>query len=422
MKLKIAIIGTGIIGACCAVHLARENYDVIMIEPGEPGDKHAASYGNAGWISPGSVVPMSMPGLWKKIPAYIADPYGPLTIRWRYLPSLLPWLVAFLVAGSTQSRVERTAGALKALLGDAIARHIALAAEAGVSELISKNGLLYVYPNRAAFDADGNAWRLRRKNGVCWRELDGDALRREHPGLGKQYNFAALVEAGGHCPDPGRYTAVLVKHAHTSGAKMTHATATGFKIESGRLVSVLTDKGEIVCDKAVICAGIGSRSLVRKIGENIPLVSERGYHVAIACKTDYPNRPIMPSDGRMGITLTSDGLRAAGQVELANEHAPPDWRRADILLDALKAAFPDMEVSPSTTVTKWMGHRPSTPDGLPVIGPSVKCADIIHAFGHGHVGFASGPATASIVADLVAERPPLIALAPYAPDRFGRWL
>ena len=97
----------------------------------------------------------------------------------------------------------------------------------------------------------------------------------------------------------------------------------------------------------------------------------------------------------------------------------PNWRRASVLLDHLRRTWPGLpERIAEDRITTWMGHRPSTPDGLPVIGPASGCADILFAFGHGHVGLAAAPATACLVADLLADRAPSIAAAPYSPGRF----
>ena len=129
----------------------------------------------------------------------------------------------------------------------------------------------------------------------------------------------------------------------------------------------------------------------------------------------------MPSDGKMAISMTRAGLRIAGQVELAGLDAAPNWKRAEILRDHALRTFPGLPRDlPSDRVKVWMGHRPSTPDGLPVIGLASGCPDVCHAFGHGHVGLASGPVTGRLVADLIAGTPPVIDPAPYAPARFGR--
>ena len=210
----VVVIGAGIVGAATAVELLRDGHRVTILEPGEPGGEQAASYGNGTLLNPSSVIPMSAPGIWRKVPGWLADPLGPLAIRWRYLPRLLPWLSRFLRAGATEARVAETARALRPLLLDAPELHRRLAEEAGVGELITRQGVLFVFPTRADFEAEELAWRLRRENGVRWLELSADELRQREPGLDRRYTFGVLVEENGQCRDPGAYVAALVRHAH----------------------------------------------------------------------------------------------------------------------------------------------------------------------------------------------------------------
>lgn len=156
----------------------------------------------------------------------------------------------------------------------------------------------------------------------------------------------------------------------------------------------------------------------------MPLVSERGYHIVLPGIVDRPNTGLMPWDGKMAVTPTTHGLRVAGQVELASLQAPPDWRRAQVLLNHASRLFPDSIPDPAgtsnpETLQRWLGHRPSTPDGLPVIGPASRCADIIHAFGHGHSGLCQAPATAEAVAALVDEAAAPFPIEAFSPRRFG---
>lgn len=419
---RVAVIGAGIVGACAALELLRDGHAVTILDPAEPGGPQAASSGNGTWIGAASVVPMSTPGLWRRVPGFLLDSTGPLTIRPRALPHLAPWLLRFLLAGATTARVERTARALSALLSDAPARHAALAGETGLSDKVERRGLLYVYPDRAAFEAEALAWRLRRMVGVAWSELDDGMLRAREPDLSSRYRFGILVEAGAHVPDPGGYVAALVAEAVRRGAVLKRARATNFAVAARRLVAVGTDVGAVPCERAVIAAGIRSGALAQKLGDRIPLASERGYHVVVARPEGLPRTPLMPSDGRMANVMTPAGLRAAGQVELAHVDDPPDWRRADILLAHLARTWPGLpDPLPPGRVSRWMGHRPSTADGLPVIGPSRATDDVVHAFGHGHVGLAAGPITGRLVADLVSDREPSIPLAPYQSGRFRFW-
>lgn len=417
-QLHCAVVGAGIVGACCALELLARGHRVTLLDPGPPGGEQAASFGNGAWISPASVVPMSMPGLWKKLPGYLLDREGPFTLRWDALPGLAPWLWRFLRAGATPKRVRATARALSALLHDAPRRHVALAQALGQPELVRCQGLLYVYPDRSDFEAEALAWSLRRDNGVAWQELEAPALRRLAPPLGPGYRFGILVPAGAHCTDPGAYVAALVRQAQARGARLEAHAATGFDIESGRLRGVRTTGGPLACDRAVLAAGIASGGLARAAGDRVPLCSERGYHVMMAQPGFELPVPLMPSDGKMANTSLVGGLRLAGQVELARPDAAPDWGRADILLRHARRIFPGLPAQAMAS-RRWMGHRPSTPDGLPVIGRARASDDLVHAFGHGHVGLASAPATASLVADLLAGRTGQTDPRPYAAARFG---
>jgi D-amino-acid dehydrogenase len=417
---RVVVIGAGIVGAACAIELLRDGHTVTIVEPGEPGGEQAASYGNGTLLNPSSVIPMSSPGLWKKVPGYLADPLGPLAIRWSYLPRLWPWLRRFVMAGSTPAKVAAIGRALRPLLEAAPEHHRALAEQAGVGELITRQGVLFAFPDRAAFEAEALSWRVRRENGVQWLELDEDELRQREPALDRRYKFAVLVEANGQCRDPGAYVAALVRHAVAQGAVLRRARASGFRIDGRRLQAVVTDGGEIACDKAVIAAGAWSKVLARAAGDVVPLETERGYHVVIADPGVEPRYPVMPSDGKMGCAMTPQGLRLGGQVELAGLEAAPNWARAEVLLRFARRVYPGIPADlPRERIKLWMGHRPSMPDGLPCLGPASGCADVVHAFGHGHVGLTAGATTGKLVAAVIAGRAPSIDLAPYAVSRFA---
>ena len=415
----VVVIGAGIVGAATAIELLRDGHRVTILEPGEPGGEQAASYGNGTLLNPSSVIPMSSPGIWRKVPGWLADPLGPLAIRWRYLPRLLPWLTRFLRAGATEARVAATARALRPLLLDAPELHRRLAEEAGVGDLITRQGVLFVFPSRADFEAEALAWRLRRETGVRWLELSADELRQREPALSRRYTFAVLVEENGQCRDPGAYVAALVRLAVAQGAELRRERAVGFRIEGQRLRAVRTEAGEVAGDRAVIAAGAWSHVLAAEAGDRVPLETERGYHAVIADPGIAPRYPVMPSDGKMACVMSAQGLRLAGQVELAGLDAAPNWQRAAVLRDFARQVFPDLPADlPEGKVKVWMGHRPSTPDGLPCIGPASGCADVVHAFGHGHVGLTAGAMTARLVADLMGGKPAAFPLAPYAAQRF----
>lgn len=424
-KLTIAVIGAGIIGLCTALELQRDGHDIVFIEPDAPGGRQAASYGNGTWLNPGSIMPMSTPGLWKQVPGFLLDPNGPFIIRWRHLPGLAGWLIRFLRAGRSWPQVERCAEQRYWLSATIAQDHAALADEAGCPTLVRRNGLMFVYPDQAALDAEQRTWQIRARLGIRFTRVEESELRRQMPMLGPSYRIGMRIEDGAQVYDPQGYCHALYQLALSRGATRVTARATGFNAEGGRLRAVVTGAGAVSCDRAVIAAGIGARDLARQAGDTVPLISERGYHIVIPDPDFDLAVGLMPSDGKMGVVSTPQGVRLAGQVELASTDAPPDWRRAHILLGYARKMFPALagqidEVAQRTGAPEyWMGHRPSTPDGLPCIGPASGCADIIHAFGHGHVGMLQAPATGRLVAALVAGRRPAFDATVFLARRFG---
>jgi D-amino-acid dehydrogenase len=420
MARHVVVIGAGAVGAASALAALKDGHQVTILDPAEPGGEQAASYGNGCWLSPMSVIPPAVPGIWKKMPKFLSDPLGPLAIRWAYLPRVAPWLIRYLASGWRWEDVARTAGALRPLVQDAPRLHKMLADQAGVGHLIERRGLMYIYPSRADFEAERKAWDIRHQVGVRWIELDADELRQREPELDRRYGFGVFVDEGGHCTDPGAYVAALIALAEAEGAKLIPAHATGFRIEAGRLKAVMTRQGEILCDAAVIAAGVHSKPLARAAGDDVPLESERGYHAEISAPEVSPRHGLMPSDGKMSIMRTARGLRCAGQVEIAGIEAAPNWQRAEILKKHLISCFPGLPRDiPADRVKFWLGHRPSMPDGMPCLGPSRASPDVIHAFGHGHTGLVAAARTGEVVAALLAARTPPIPISAFDSRRFG---
>ncbi|MEY3729840.1 MAG: hypothetical protein RLZZ57_596 [Pseudomonadota bacterium] len=420
MARHVVVIGAGAVGAASALAALKDGHQVTILDPAEPGGEQAASYGNGCWLSPMSVIPPAVPGIWKKLPKYLSDPLGPLAIRWSYLPRVAPWLIRYLASGWRWEDVAKAAQALRPLVQDAPRLHQALANQAGVGHLIERRGLMYIYPSRADFEAERKAWDIRHQVGVRWIELDADELRQREPELDRRYGFGVFVDEGGHCTDPGAYVAALIALAEAEGAKLLRQHATGFRIEAGRLKAVLTRQGEVPCDAAVISAGVHSKPLARAAGDDVPLESERGYHAEISAPEVSPRHGLMPSDGKMSIMRTARGLRCAGQVEIAGIEAAPNWQRAEILKNHLLSCFPGLPKDiPTERIKFWLGHRPSMPDGMPCLGPSRASADVIHAFGHGHTGLVASARTGEVVAALLAGRAPPIPIASFDSRRFG---
>jgi glycine/D-amino acid oxidase-like deaminating enzyme len=413
----VAVIGAGIVGACTALMLQRRGHRPVLIDPNPPGE--GSSYGNAGCFNGSSVVPMSMPGIVGKVPGWIFDPLGPLSVRWRYLPRAAPWLWRFVRAGRAD-RVREQAKALRALLSASLPLITSLAREAGAGHLVHHRGHLYAYRSEEGYRADTAGWALRRDNGVAVEELDAQALRDFDPALSHDLVRAVLVAENGHTSNPGRLVNALVEQVVRNGGTLVRASALGFELDGGRLARVRTSACEVPVTAAVIAAGAFSKPLAAGLGDKLPLDTERGYHLVVREPEASPRVPTTDAEGKFIASPMDEGLRLAGTVEIGGLSLPPDWRRARALLRHARRLLPALRPDhPEERLQAWMGFRPSMPDSLPVIGRSRTSPDVIYAFGHGHVGMTGAPKTGELVAELIGGHAPSIDLTPFRPDRFS---
>lgn len=411
-RLPMVVIGGGIVGVCCASYLQRDGHDVTLLEREGPGE--GTSKGNAGALSPGSCVPLAMPGVLGKVPGWLLNPEGPLTIRPRYLPRALPWLLRF-TRSARPGRVVEIADALRALHRHVFECYEPLVGHADCADLIRHSGTLIVYQSEGAFLGSQGEWQLRKDRGVAMRTVTGAELRDIEPALSPRYTHGVLLPEHGYAANPYRLVRTLAARFAADGGHIEQASVRGLRRSRAGSTAVLLDDGEIEADRVIIAAGAWSGALTASLGLRVPLESQRGYQVTLTNPGVEARLPVSSSEEKFYATPMEDGLRVAGTVEFAGLEAPPDMRRARRLLAQVKALYPQAEVA---DFTEWMGHRPCLPDSLPVIGAVPGHPGALLAFGHGHNGMTSGPVTGRLVADLVAGRKPLIDPAPYAADRF----
>jgi D-amino-acid dehydrogenase len=413
---EIVVIGAGIVGMACASTILRAGHRVTVIDRGAPGE--GTSFGNAGCLNSSSVAPISMPGVLSQVPRWLLDPEGPLVLRWRYLPMLAPWLWRFVRAG-TPEKVAAQARALRDLLGTTLESYAPLVKAAGAEDLVHRVGHLTVYKSEASFAKDARAMDLRRDNGVVDDDLSLDELRQLEPGLSRDFIRGRMIAETGHVGDPHRLVARLAEAFVRDGGAIRRDPVRGFELAGGAVTGVRGESGVYPADHIVLAAGAWSKTLAKQLGDAVPLDTERGYHVVLRDPETMPRRPISSAEGKFFATPMDGGLRVAGTVEFAGLEAPPDWRRSRMLLRQAQDMFPGLarEIG-DERISMWMGFRPSMPDSLPVIGPSRCHRNVIHAFGHGHVGLIGGAMTGRIAAALVDGATPPIDIAPFRVDRF----
>lgn len=408
IQTEIAIIGAGIVALSCALELAQSGRTVTLLAPAD--DETGASYGNAGVIADYAVMPVGTPEVLRNLPRLLFDRNSPLAIRPAAMASLTPWLLRFL-RESLPSRAEANAQAIAALLAPTPAAWAALAAQIGAKSFLKPLGSLYLFET----DAERRAadFRAYRRHGVTVEEISRSELGQLQPGLPSHIGAGAAFFPNTVTLDDPRSVLRLLRTS-VAAAGVEHITKKVCSIEWVRTgIQLSGDELSLSARTVVLAAGAWSRPLAAMAGDRVPLDTERGYHLEYDGFTPFI-RQMTPVSRGFYFCPMAGRLRVAGTVELGGLHASASPHRWAALERGARVFLPDL---PEPT-RRWMGFRPSVPDSRPVIGPSQRGGDIIHAYGHGHLGLTLAPITARIVAALIAGQTPEIDITPYLPSRF----
>ena len=411
MSKSIVVIGAGICGVSTAIWLQRSGHDVILVDKGAPG--MGASFGNAGLLAHWSVEPFTSPRLWLDVPGFLLRRDGPLFIKWGHMPRMLPWLIKFM-ANATDAKTRNIVSNLDSILYDTVDQHKSLVKGTRAAKWLLDSKFSYAYPTENDFQQDAYSWEIKRSVGLTPRVVTGGAIQEEEPMLGSAIQCLAVLEGHGHITNPGAYVAELCNDFIDNGGSFIQEEVVDLTKKDGRITQVLTTTQSLACEKAVITAGMWSKELMHKLGINIPMETERGYHVVFENPSEVPRNPMLMTAGKFGVVPMEAGLRCAGVVELADHHTGPSKGPVELLKRQAHAAFPDLTYSGTQ---EWMGFRPTPPDSTPLIGEIGK-SGIFTGFGHQHIGMTAGPKTGRLIAQLVDLQTPNIDMLPFSPERF----
>ncbi|MGA3401288.1 MAG: FAD-dependent oxidoreductase [Acetobacteraceae bacterium] len=411
--MRVAVVGAGIVGVSCALHLRLAGHDVILLDPRPPGT--ATSFGNAGGIVTGAVVPNSTPALRRDLRRILFDKDSAVRLRWSYLPRLAPWLLRFLSEGRDE-RVREIARALQPLVSRAYEAHRELITVSGADGIVRPVGWLKVYAKEANFAATQYDRTIMAANGVRFDVLEGDEIRQLEPALAPRFEKALFQPDSAFVTSPRKLTEAHAAHFVRIGGALVQERVRGITPEPAG-VMLDCEFGYRQVDAVVIAAGAWSQELVRQVGDRVLLDTERGYHLNLdRGNAGELHRPVVfPDRGGFVLAPMQDGIRLTSGVELAGLDAPPDFSRIRRLIPRALDVLPGL----SAQVTRqWMGYRPSTPDSLPVIGRSPRSPHVYYAFGHQHLGLTLGPITGRLIAAFVSGRQPEFDVSPYRIERF----
>jgi len=411
-KSSVGVIGAGIQGVCISLFLLKKGFQVTLIDRDEPG-KNSASYGNAGHFSPYASVPINRPDVLADVPAMLLNSNGPLALKWNYVPKMIPWFIKF-IKNCSEKNMKHTAKYMHQILDLALPAYDELFQDIDVSGLVESKGIIYFWTDKDLKSRELEI-NMRKELGVEQQLLKPDDIHDLEPHIKKIYHGGVYYPSARHARNPRKILLKLFDLLLKQGGHFEKQNINIINFSSDNKPIIKTNLNSYTFDKAIIACGAFSKKLTDQMDENIPLDTERGYHVHFKGHDHLLSRPVIFLNRGFGITPMEQGLRVVGTVEFGGLDNPLSKKRILNLVNNAKYLFPEL----SEHQDEWLGFRPSLPDSLPVIGPSKNYKNLFYAFGHHHLGWTLGAITGKIVAGMIAEENTNLNLTPYSSARFS---
>ena len=407
----LIVTGAGIVGMSTALYAQKDGLKTAICDPALPGS--GTTYGSACTIATYACIPVNNPSIFMSLPNLLTSRDSPLSFNLRHGLKNTRWMLSFL-NNCRPSRVKHISQALGQFLAHADEGIDPLIAEAQAQDLIVRNDCLYVWSSRSGYEdaKDGNA--VRASHGVKFDKLTPNDVRQLEPNLQQPIHRGLRFKGARHITNPqelvrrmqrrfealgGIYIAHSVDHCRADDTGVTVYFSDGTQIRGGRLA---------------LTAGAHSGQLRGTGAEHLPLGTERGYHILYRDHGKLISRPVGWAEAGFYATPMAHGLRIAGTVEINAIEAAFNARCTDYLKQKSIEMFGPLGLPDDL----WMGHRPTLPDSLPVIGYSKTSKRIIYAFGHQHIGLTLGGVTGRIVTDLAQGRKSHCDISSFIPQRF----
>ncbi len=408
--IKIGIVGAGIQGVCNALFLQKKGFQVTLFDRDEPGN--AASYGNAGHFSPYASVSLNRSDILADVPQMLISSRGPLALKWNYVPKMMPWFLRFLI-NCRQEKMMHTAKYMHQILDQSLPAYDELFDDINLEGLVESKGILYVWTNKSLKSRELEI-RIRDELGVKQQLVNPKEIHDLEPNLKPFYDGGVFYDYARHARNPRKILLKLFEKFIEKGGKFLKLNIQNIDFDDEQPV-IRTEAQRFIFDKLVIACGAFSKRLTDKLHENIPLDTERGYHVHFKGCDHLISRPIVYTDRGFGMTPMEQGLRVVGTVEFGGLKNPPSKSRIKNLILNAK----DMIDGLPEHKDEWLGFRPSLPDFLPVLGPSKNYKNVFYSFGHHHLGWTLGAISGKIISKMIANENTNLNLDPYKSVRFS---
>jgi D-amino-acid dehydrogenase len=410
----VIVIGAGIVGVSTAIAVQQRGMSVILLDRREPGQE--TSYGNAGVLSSGSVMPINGPGIWKGLPKYLGNQHP--AMRWRrgWPLANTRWGLRFL-ANATEAATKPRSAALHGMIQASLKVHRQWIPKAGVSHRLRETGWLKAWRSdgRAAAAAEH---AMLQSFGIGSEVLDRQGISGLEHMIQPIYQVGLLHKDTASVDSPGSVVQAYARMFAAAGGVIRRGEVKALARTGDEWRVTMSDEAngpELTARHVVVALGPWSPDLLKPLGYVVPMAFERGYHQEFKANGSRSiKRPIYDADGGFVIAPVENGLRITSGVEFAPRDAPSSFAQLDAAIPRAQDILPL-----GTRVGEpWRGARPTLPDSLPMIGRAPRHAGLWLAFGHHHIGFSTGPGTGAAIAAMIAGAPPPFDVKAFDPARY----
>jgi D-amino-acid dehydrogenase len=403
--MKIAILGSGVIGTTAAYYLAKAGNDVTVLER-RSAPALETSYANAGEVSPGYSAPWAGPGVPIKAIKWLLMHHRPLVIKpmldfamWRWAAQMLRNCTAARYA-LNKGRMVRLAEYSRDCLKQ-------LRAETGIRYDERMQGTLQLFRTQKQLDGTGKDIEVLQQYGVPYQLLDRDGYLKYEPALAdvKDKFVGGLRLPGDETGDCFLFTQHVATLAQGLGAQFRFGVNVKRLItDTNALAGIDTDAGLVKADRYLVALGSYSTRMLAPIGVRIPVYPVKGFSITVPIRdaAKAPESTIMDETHKIAVTRLGDRIRVGGTAQLSGFDLQLNERRRRTLEFVLNDLFP--RGGDVSRAEFWTGLRPMTPDGTPIVGPT-RLPNLWLATGHGTLGWTMAAGTGRLLTDWMSGRP-----------------
>ena len=413
-KSDVLIIGGGPVGLSCAYYLLKSGRKVTLLDAKEIGK--GSGSGNAGHIVPSHIIPLAAPGVVTSALKWMLDPaHSPFGMKVSLDPNYILWLLKFVLA-CNDGNVQRSIKPLNDL-GQLSAKNFAqIIAEEKFNCSYQEKGLLFLYKTEKAFHDGQHEGEFMQKHGIPVSVYDKAKIHEVEPAALDDVIGGVHFTGDAHL-NPAVFLKLLSERVRAMGAEMLENTpVTGFESANGKISKIKTSAGDFEAEQIILAAGALSPSVARDLKLNIPIQPARGYSMTMSATKQMPSHALILGERRIAVSPMADVLRFTGRLEVGNYSMEPN----PVWIQRIENSVREYLRLDEKLVVKetWAGLRPTTPDGMPIIGRSTTHSNLILATGHAMLGLSLGPGTGQVVSELLNGQQPAISLSPMRLERF----